>query len=132
MIQAVLVDDERLALVKLEFMLKEIEAVNIVASYTDPVQAIQEAPSLEPDVIFIDIEMPEMNGLQAAAILQETCPNATIVFVTAYNHYAVEAFELNALDYILKPVRNDRLLKTVQRLEDRLTLAPKAQGKYTK
>lgn len=69
--------------------------------------------------------MPEINGLQAAEMLQEACPNANIIFVTAYNHYAVEAFEINALDYILKPVRNDRLLKAVQRLEERLSLAPK-------
>ncbi|ETT62909.1 MULTISPECIES: response regulator [Paenibacillus] len=125
MIQAILVDDERLALVKLEFMLKKIPSIHIAASYTDPSQAIQEAPSYHPDVIFIDIEMPEINGLQAAEMLQETCPNANIIFVTAYNHYAVEAFEINALDYILKPVRNDRLLKAVQRLEERLSLAPK-------
>ncbi|MNB99550.1 Transcriptional regulatory protein YehT [compost metagenome] len=125
MIQAILVDDERLALVKLEFMLKKIPSLHIAASYTDPSQAIQEAPSYHPDVIFIDIEMPEINGLQAAEMLQETCPNANIIFVTAYNHYAVEAFEINALDYILKPVRNDRLLKAVQRLEERLSLAPK-------
>ncbi|AIQ72914.1 hypothetical protein BSK66_23270 [Paenibacillus odorifer] len=123
--QAILVDDERLALVKLEFMLKKIPSIHIAASYTDPSQAIQEAPSYHPDVIFIDIEMPEINGLQAAEMLQETCPNANIIFVTAYNHYAVEAFEINALDYILKPVRNDRLLKAVQRLEERLSLAPK-------
>ncbi|WP_339172105.1 response regulator [Paenibacillus sp. FSL H7-0943] len=125
MIQAILVDDERLALVKLEFMLKKIPSLHIAASYTDPSQAIQEAPSYHPDVIFIDIEMPEINGLQAAEMLQEACPNANIIFVTAYNHYAVEAFEINALDYILKPVRNDRLLKAVQRLEERLALAPK-------
>ncbi|MEK8205223.1 response regulator [Paenibacillus sp. FSL L8-0696] len=125
MIQAILVDDERLALVKLEFMLKKIPSIHIAASYTDPSQAIQEAPSYHPDVIFIDIEMPEINGLQAAEMLQEACPNANIIFVTAYNHYAVEAFEINALDYILKPVRNDRLLKAVQRLEERLSLAPK-------
>jgi two-component system LytT family response regulator len=125
MIQAILVDDERLALVKLEFMLNKIPSLHIAASYTDPSQAIQEAPSYHPDVIFIDIEMPEINGLQAAEMLQEACPNANIIFVTAYNHYAVEAFEINALDYILKPVRNDRLLKAVQRLEERLALAPK-------
>ncbi|MEK4472831.1 response regulator [Paenibacillus sp. FSL R7-0048] len=125
MIQAILVDDERLALMKLEFMLKKIPSLHIAASYTDPSQAIQEAPSYHPDVIFIDIEMPEINGLQAAEMLQEACPNANIIFVTAYNHYAVEAFEINALDYILKPVRNDRLLKAVQRLEERLSLAPK-------
>lgn len=125
MIQAILVDDERLALMKLEFMLKEFPTVHIAATYTDSFQAVQEAPSVHPDVIFIDIEMPEMNGIQAAEILQEACPHAKIVFVTAYNHYAVDAFELNAVDYIMKPVRHDRLLKTIQRLEDQMSLVPK-------
>lgn len=125
MIQAILVDDERLALMKLEFMLKEFPTVHIAATYTDSFQAVQEAPSVHPDVIFIDIEMPEMNGIQAAEILQEACPHAKIVFVTAYNHYAVDAFELNAVDYIMKPVRHDRLLKTIQRLEDQMSRMPK-------
>lgn len=125
MIQAILVDDERLALMKLEFMLKEFQLIQIAATYTDPSQAIQEAPSINPDVIFIDIEMPEISGLQAAEVLQEACPNASIVFITAYNHYAVEAFEINALDYILKPVRHDRLQKTIQRLEEQMSLVPK-------
>lgn len=125
MIQAILVDDERLALMKLEFMLKEFPTVHIAATYTDSFQAVQEAPSVHPNVIFIDIEMPEMNGIQAAEILQEACPNAKIVFVTAYNHYAVDAFELNAVDYIMKPVRHDRLLKTIQRLEDQMSHMPR-------
>lgn len=125
MIQAVLVDDERLALIKLEFMLKELTEVTIIATYTDPYEAIEGVSDSTPDVIFLDIDMPELNGLQAAEMIQEVCPQANIVFVTAYNNYAVEAFELNALDYILKPVRKDRLLKTVQRVQDRVTLSPK-------
>lgn len=122
MIQALLVDDERLALMKLKLMLEELTTVNIVAAYTDPSEAVIAAPQLDPDVIFLDIDMPEMNGMQAADIMQELCPRADIVFVTAYNNYATEAFELNALDYILKPVRRDRLLKTVRKLEDRVAL----------
>jgi two-component system LytT family response regulator len=119
MIQAILVDDERLALMKLEHMLKELGTVNVVATYTDPSEAVKEAAAWAADVIFLDIDMPEMNGLQAAEIMQEQCPNADIVFVTAYNNYALEAFEVNALDYVLKPVVRDRLLKTVGRLEER-------------
>ncbi|MFE4710753.1 MULTISPECIES: response regulator [Paenibacillus] len=119
MIQAILVDDERLALMKLEHMLKELGTVNVVATYTDPVEAVKEAGKWNADVIFLDIDMPEMNGLQAAEIMHEHTPEADIVFVTAYNNYALEAFEVNALDYVLKPVIRDRLLKTISRLEER-------------
>ncbi|WP_083205297.1 response regulator [Bacillus sp. FJAT-27264] len=119
MIQAILVDDERLALMKLEHMLKELGTVNVVATYTDPVEAVNEAGKWKADVIFLDIDMPEMNGLQAAEIMHERTPEADIVFVTAYNNYALEAFEVNALDYVLKPVIRDRLLKTIGRLEER-------------
>ncbi|MBT2289786.1 response regulator [Paenibacillus albidus] len=126
MIQAVLVDDERLALMKLERMLKEHKSVNIAAAYTDPSEAVQGVVQWKPDVIFLDIDMPELNGLQAAEIMQGLCPDADIVFVTAYNNYAMEAFEVNALDYVLKPVQHERLFKTVQRLENRLALTTTA------
>ncbi|OMF96147.1 hypothetical protein BK144_05255 [Paenibacillus sp. FSL R7-0273] len=118
--RALLIDDERLAIVKLEFMLKEITSVNVVGSFTDPVHAVEAAPQLKPDVIFLDIEMPELNGMMVAELLQRHCPKAMIVFLTAYNTYAVEAFELNALDYVLKPVNRSRLQMTLQRLEERL------------
>lgn len=117
MIQALLVDDERLALMKLQLMLEELKTVNVAGAFIDPAEALRAAPGLDPDVIFLDIEMPELNGMQVAELMQKLCPRASIVFVTAYNDYAVDAFELNALDYVLKPVRHDRLLKTVQRLE---------------
>ncbi|MCE3199383.1 response regulator [Paenibacillus sonchi] len=119
MIQALLVDDERLALMKLKLMLEELTTVNIMGSYTNPVEAVSAASQLQPDVIFLDIDMPEMNGVQVAEAMQSLCPGTSIVFVTAYNSYAVEAFELYALDYVLKPVRRDRLLKTIRRLKER-------------
>lgn len=128
MIRAVLIDDERLAVKKLEIMLTELNTVTVIASFTDPVQAIQDAENWNADVIFLDIDMPEMNGMQAAERLQKQCPRSEIVFVTAYNNHALEAFELNALDYVLKPVRSDRLLKTVKRLEERIALLPKASA----
>ncbi|WP_342424086.1 response regulator [Paenibacillus sp. FSL E2-0178] len=124
MIRAMLVDDERLALIKLQLMLEELTSVQILAAFTDPYEAVKAAPELDPEVIFLDIDMPEMNGVQAGEILQNLCPRAKIIFVTAYNNYAVDAFELNALDYVLKPVSRSRLVKTIQRLEERIELEP--------
>ncbi|MBP1996022.1 response regulator [Paenibacillus eucommiae] len=126
MIRALLIDDERLALLQLEKMLKELTSIEIVATYTEPALAVQAASDLNPDVIFLDINMPEMNGLQTAEMIQDVCPAADIVFVTGYDVYALEAFELNALDYVLKPVHRNRLMKTVQRLEER---TPRASEK---
>lgn len=123
MIQALLVDDERLALMKLKKMLEELTTINVIAAYTDPSEAVNAAPLLRPDVIFLDIDMPEMNGVQAAEAMQRLCPQASIVFVTAHNSYAIEAFELYALDYVLKPVQRGRLLKTIERLEERVSQA---------
>lgn len=118
MIQALLVDDEQLALMNLELMLKEMPMVNVIGAYTDPAKAVQASAQLNPDVIFLDIEMPGLNGMMAAELLQIQCPRTKIVFLTAYNNYAVGAFELNALDYLLKPVKLERLIKTIQRLEE--------------
>ncbi|MEK3833961.1 MULTISPECIES: response regulator [unclassified Paenibacillus] len=129
MIQALLVDDERLALMKLKMMLEELTTINIIAAYTDPSEAVKAVPLLRPDVIFLDIDMPEMNGVQAAEAMQRLCPQASIVFVTAHNSYAIEAFELYALDYVLKPVQRGRLLKTIERLEERLSQAQEDSSK---
>ncbi|WP_248929235.1 response regulator [Paenibacillus hamazuiensis] len=114
--KAMLVDDESLALMQLSKMLKEIAGIEVVGEYLDPLLAIEAAGQLQPDVVFLDIHMPEILGLKAAELLQEICPAAEIVFITAYDDYAVQAFELNALDYVLKPLQRERLAKTVQRL----------------
>src|SRR5699024_10415720 len=73
---------------------------------------------LAADVLFLDIEMPNTNGLELAEKIIEVNPNIEIVFVTAYNEYAVQAFEVNALDYLLKPVKTERLAKTLARLDE--------------
>ncbi|MEK5235406.1 response regulator [Paenibacillus sp. FSL L8-0470] len=128
MIRAVLVDDERLALMNLKMMLEALGNVAIVATFTDSRKAVSEAAYLNPDVIFLDIDMPELNGLQAAEIIQIHCPRTSIVFVTAYNSYAVDAFELHALDYVLKPVRKERLIKTLARVEKKMHHAPQVNN----
>ncbi|TBL77285.1 response regulator [Paenibacillus thalictri] len=116
-IKVMLVDDEQLALIQLRKMLQEMTGFEIVGAYLDPVEAIEMASVLRPDVVFLDIHLPEIFGLRAAEMLNDTCPDVEIVFITAYDEHAVEAFTLNALDYVLKPLQRSRLAITVERLK---------------
>lgn len=106
----------------LEKMLKELSYIDIVGSFIDPFEAVKQAEELQPDLVFLDIQMPGLSGLRAAELIMESCPNVDIVFVTAYDEYAVQAFELNALDYVLKPLQRDRLARTISRF------VPRQQG----
>ncbi|RXZ82455.1 response regulator [Paenibacillaceae bacterium] len=117
--KVVLVDDERLALMQLQKMLEEIGGMQVVGTYMDSGDAINAVNELQPNVIFLDIHMPETDGLKTAVLMQGMIPDVEIVFVTAYDQYAVQAFELNALDYVMKPLHRDRLRLAVQRLLDR-------------
>jgi len=99
--------------------------LQIAAVVGDGLSAVQEALALKPDVLLFDIRMPELNGLDAAAELADAWDDASgpfpaLVFVTAYDQYAVQAFETQALDYVLKPVQQERLQKTVQKLRQTL------------
>ncbi|GFZ99606.1 DNA-binding response regulator [Paenibacillus marchantiophytorum] len=114
--KVLLVDDEPLALRSMEKLLSKHEDIDIVASLIDPKEALNLARLQKFDAIFLDLEMPEIGGMELAARLFTKQPDVHIVFVTAFNHYAVEAFELNALDYILKPVSDTRLGKTLTRI----------------
>ena len=114
--RAIIVDDERLSLDYFERLLDERPEVTLVATYTDPHQALAGIEELEPDVVFLDIEMPEITGIQLAEQIQTFSPRTKIVFVTAYREYAIQAFDLNASDYLLKPIQKDRLQKTIGRL----------------
>lgn len=104
--------------------------LNIVATVGDGVSAVREALSLQPDVLFFDIRMPGQSGLQAAVELADEWPQEhpfpALVFVTAYDQYAVQAFETQAVDYVLKPVQAARLQKTVAKIQD--VLARRALG----
>lgn len=115
--RAVLIDDERNALEALRDNLGLFEQVEIVAQFTNPLEALRQLEGGSCDIVFLDIEMPGLSGLETADKLADIVPRAAIVFVTAYEHYAVEAFELHALDYLLKPVRHARLAKTLERLQ---------------
>ncbi|MFC5530544.1 response regulator [Cohnella yongneupensis] len=116
--KAIIVDDEYLALESMTRLLQRFE-VNVAGAFQDPREALKQQQSLNADVAFVDIEMPELNGLELAARMQAAQPGLQIVFVTAYEQYAIEAFELAAIDYLLKPIQLKRLDLTIKRLQAR-------------
>lgn len=115
-VRAIAVDDEPLALVQMKKMLEATQAFSSIRTCQDPLEALDEVKKQAADVVFLDIEMPEVDGIELAETIQSIDERIEIVFVTAYNEFAVKAFELNAVDYLLKPVEQARLEKTLQRL----------------
>ncbi len=116
---AIIVDDEPLALEGLRLRLEKIPEINVIAEASDGDQAIHLSNSLTPDVLFLDLRLPGLNGIEVVQALQsDTLP--MIVFVSAYGEYAIDAFELNAIDYVLKPANLGRLQKTVERIMQRV------------
>lgn len=121
-LRARVVDDERLLREQLKTRLADVwPDLDVVAEARDGQEALQKAPELRPDVVFLDIRMPGMTGLEAAReIVALPGWAGEIVFVTAYDEYAIAAFEQGALDYLLKPVEPQRLAQTAQRVQARL------------
>jgi two-component system, LytTR family, response regulator len=113
-LSALIVDDERLARKDLISLLKAHDQVAVVGEADDVPSAIRAIEKLNPDVIFLDIQMPGDSGFD---LLERVDVEARIIFVTAYDEYAIRAFEVNALDYLLKPVHPDRLAKALEKLE---------------
>lgn len=115
---AVIVDDEELARQGLNLRLQEIDSVSVLAQCSNGKEAVTAVVELEPDVLFLDIEMPGMNGFELISEIQgDLMP--MIIFVTAYDAYAIEAFKVHAVDYLLKPVELDRLQEAVDTCEKR-------------
>jgi len=109
-----LVDDETLAIRELETMLKVFPEIEILGSSDRASTAIDKINNLKPDLIFLDINMPGMNGFELLENLEEA---PEVIFVTAYDEFAIKAFEVNALDYILKPVNPERLKDAVNKIQ---------------
>ncbi|MEK3720641.1 response regulator [Paenibacillus sp. FSL H8-0034] len=120
MIRAYLVDDEEHALNLLEVLLLEIGGVEVVGRSGDPQEALVCIRTIKPDLVFLDIEMPGMYGIELAERIKSDLPDTSIVFVTAHNEHAIAAFEHDASDYLLKPPEEARLSKTVQRIRKKL------------
>lgn len=116
---AVVADDEQLAREELCFLLGQIEGIEVVGQAANGVEALAEIERWEPDVAFLDVQMPGLTGFEVARKLMERRAELALVFVTAFDRRAVEAFEVNAVDYVLKPVEPARLEQAVQRARRR-------------
>lgn len=116
-IRVLIVDDEQPARDKLRRLLAEHD-VDVVGEAADGFQALEMLASTRPDVLFLDIRMPEITGLEVAASLPQPAP--LVVFVTAYDQFAIKAFDANAIDYLLKPYNQARLTRAIARVRERL------------
>ncbi|HUA84736.1 MAG TPA: LytTR family DNA-binding domain-containing protein [Bryobacteraceae bacterium] len=115
-ISAVLVDDEKLASEELAYQLREFPDIEIVATAGNGLEAVKLIEDLEPDLVFLDVQMPGLDGVGVIRKLREKkIPLPYFIMATAYDQYAVEAFRWEALDYVLKPVEKDRLAVAVER-----------------
>jgi len=118
-IRAVVVDDEAMARANLRVLLARDAEVELVSECSSGAEALREIRGKRPDLVFLDVQMPECDGFDVLEQLGGNLP-AALVFVTAYDQYAVQAFEAGALDYLLKPFDNARFLRTLQRAKERI------------
>jgi DNA-binding LytR/AlgR family response regulator len=116
-VNALLVDDEAGARARLRRMLARHPEVSVVGEAEDGLDALEKIEALRPDLVFLDIEMPGLGGLEVVRSLPARVPVPLFVFVTGYDRHALEAFEVNALAYLLKPVEDERLAQAVERAQ---------------
>ncbi|MCX6208862.1 MAG: response regulator [Bacteroidetes bacterium] len=116
-IKTILIDDEPLAIMELQAMLKKHTDIDVVATAENAVDAIEKINEHKPELIFLDINMPSKSGFD---LLEELDEAPLVIFVTAYDQYAIKAFDVNALDYILKPVNTDRLAEAIEKIKKQI------------
>lgn len=121
-IRTLIVDDERYAREELAYLLGQFPSIEVVGEAESGESAIMKALQLQPDVVFLDVEMPKMNGMEAAKSLLALKKVPLIIFATAYPQFAAEAFRIDATDYLLKPYNEEQLTQTIARIEK--SLAP--------
>ncbi|CAN5843283.1 LytTR family DNA-binding domain-containing protein [soil metagenome] len=119
-LRAVVVDDEQLAREELCYLLGQVGGVHVVGQAADGVEALDVIHEQRPDVVLLDIQMPGLTGFEVARRLVESGAESQLVFVTAFDRHAIEAFEINAVDYLLKPVECERLGTAVDRVRKRI------------
>jgi len=127
-LRAVLVDDEQLAREELGYLRGQVGGVDVIGQAGNGVEAISAIERLRPDVVFLDVQMPGLTGFEVARRLVAGDAPAHIIFVTAYDQHAIEAFEVNAVDYLLKPVEQSRLEVAVDRARRRIATDRSAEG----
>jgi two-component system, LytTR family, response regulator len=120
-LQTVVVDDEQPARDELGYLLSQIDGVEVVGQAGDGIEAFATIKRLQPDVVFLDVQMPGLTGFEVARRMIEQQVSSHIIFVTAFDQHAIEAFEVNAVDYLLKPVDPNRLEIALQRARKRIS-----------
>ncbi|RDC61174.1 Protein-glutamate methylesterase [Alteripontixanthobacter maritimus] len=118
-LRTLIVDDEPLAVERLQVICAKLGQLDVVGTASDGAAALRLADALAPDLILLDMTMPELDGLQVARKLAEFAKRPAVIFVTAHDNFAVEAFDLDAVDYVLKPVASDRLARAIERAVQR-------------
>jgi two-component system, LytTR family, response regulator len=119
-LRAVLVDDEQLARDELGYLLGQIGGIDVIGQAGNGVEALTAIDRLQPDLVFLDVQMPGLTGFEVARRMLDKNTSSHIIFVTAYDQYAIEAFEVNAVDYLLKPVDPGRLETAIDRARRRI------------
>ncbi|MDO4532531.1 MAG: LytTR family DNA-binding domain-containing protein [Coriobacteriia bacterium] len=125
--KAMIVDDEAPARSELRYLLDEIGQTEVVAEAASVREAVEKLKQYPVDVLFLDVNMPEATGIQLAEALTHLKFPPAVVFVTAYSEYAIDAFKVNAVDYLIKPVEEDRLEQAIARVREHISLHSKAQ-----
>ena len=128
-IKAIIIEDEELGRELIKNYLKENEQVELIAECENGFEGIKAIQELSPDLIFLDIQMPKLNGFEMLELLDD---KPEIIFTTAYNQYAIQAFELNAIDYLLKPFSKERLLDALSKAIQRIATKEKQDEKIGK
>ncbi len=124
----IIIDDEQHAIDVLEHYVRQIPSLRLLASFTNPLDALQFLNTTPPDLLFLDIQMPEISGLQ---LINTIPPNIKVILTTAYSEFVTDGFELEVSDYLLKPVPFPRFLKAVQRVQQTLPATPAKEAADT-
>ena len=114
-LRTLIVDDEPLAVERMQVICARMDDLSVVGTASDGAQALRLIEALTPDLVLLDMTMPEVDGLSVARALAKEDERPAVVFVTAHDNYAVEAFDLDAVDYVLKPVKPERLERAIKR-----------------
>ncbi|MBX3561381.1 MAG: response regulator transcription factor [Sphingomonas sp.] len=128
-LRVMVVDDEPLAVERLQLLLAGLPGVTVVGAANDGEAALRIAEAVAPDVVLLDIAMPGMNGIDVARALSQSAAGTPVVFITAFDNFAVAAFDVAAIDYLMKPVQPDRLARALDRVRTHLEAEPRATAR---